>query len=116
MLPRLFIAVGLTCLATLTFTTACSSSQRRDQNYGTDKGAGYQPEAGAFTGSNDGGESDSDGDDRDDAATPLPDHAFLDVPTAQSETGDVTESDAGVESDVTAETDASLEPDASITP
>jgi hypothetical protein len=34
-------------LAALALAT-CSSSQRRDQNYGTDAGAGYRPEAAAF--------------------------------------------------------------------
>jgi hypothetical protein len=48
---RLAIAFGLplvAALAALALVT-CSSSQRRDQNYGTDAGAGYQPEAASFT-------------------------------------------------------------------
>jgi hypothetical protein len=45
------IAFALPLVAALAaFALAtCSSSQRRDQFYGTDAGAGYQPEAAGFT-------------------------------------------------------------------
>ncbi len=51
MVPRPFIPIGLTSLAVLLFmgSMACSSSQRRDQNYGSDAGASYRPEAAVFT-------------------------------------------------------------------
>lgn len=59
MLPRLSKAIGLACLAVLCFAIpiACSSSQRRDQYYGTNEGADYQPEAGVF------GDAEGDADD-----------------------------------------------------
>jgi len=48
---RLATAFGLALVTTLAALTlgACSSSQRRDQFYGTDAGAGYQPEAATFS-------------------------------------------------------------------
>jgi len=50
MLPRLSVALGLAFLATLPALCGCSSSQRRDKNYGTDAGANYQiPDAASFS-------------------------------------------------------------------
>jgi hypothetical protein len=48
---RFAVAFGFALLAALSALAlgACSSSQRRDQSYGTDAGAGYQPEAAAFS-------------------------------------------------------------------
>ena len=52
MLPRLSVALGLAFLATLPALCGCSSSQRRDKNYGTDAGANYQiPDAAHFSSS-----------------------------------------------------------------
>ena len=49
MLPRLPVVFGLALLATLPALGGCSSSNRRDQFYGTDTGANYQiPDAAAF--------------------------------------------------------------------
>jgi hypothetical protein len=51
MLPRLPVVFGLALLATLPALCGCSSSNRRDQFYGTDTGANYQiPDAAVFTG------------------------------------------------------------------
>ena len=50
MLPRLPVVFGLALLATLPALGGCSSSNRRDQFYGTDTGANYQiPDAAAFS-------------------------------------------------------------------
>jgi hypothetical protein len=50
MLPRLPVVFGLALLATLPALGGCSSSNRRDQFYGTDAGANYQiPDAAAFS-------------------------------------------------------------------
>jgi hypothetical protein len=50
MLPRLPVVLGLVFLATLPALCGCSSSNRRDQYYGTDTGANYQiPDAAVFT-------------------------------------------------------------------
>ena len=50
MLPRLPIFFGLACLALLPVLGGCSSSQRKDQNYGTNAGADYQiPDAATFS-------------------------------------------------------------------
>jgi hypothetical protein len=50
MLPRLPVVFGLALLATLPALGGCSSSNRRDQFYGTDAGANYQiPDAAVFS-------------------------------------------------------------------
>jgi hypothetical protein len=50
MLPRLPVVFGLALLATMPALGGCSSSNRRDQFYGTDAGANYQiPDAAAFS-------------------------------------------------------------------
>jgi hypothetical protein len=50
MLPRLPVGFGLALLATLSALGGCSSSNRRDQFYGTDAGANYQiPDAAVFS-------------------------------------------------------------------
>jgi hypothetical protein len=50
MLPRLPVVFGLALLATLPALGGCSSSNRRDQFYGTDTGANYQiPDAAVFS-------------------------------------------------------------------
>jgi hypothetical protein len=50
MLPRLSVALGLAFLAALPALCGCSSSQRRDQSYGTDAGANYQiPDSANFS-------------------------------------------------------------------
>ena len=52
MLPRLPVMLGLAFLAVLPALalSGCSSSHRRDQNFGTDVGADYQiPDAASFT-------------------------------------------------------------------
>jgi len=47
---RLSVALGLAFLATLPALAGCSSSQRHDQNLGTDAGVGYQiPDAANFS-------------------------------------------------------------------
>ena len=52
MLPRLPVVFGLALLATLPALGGCSSSNRRDQFYGTDAGADYQiPDAAVFSNS-----------------------------------------------------------------
>ena len=49
MLPRLSLALGLAFLAALPALCGCSSSHRRDQNYGTDAGTDFQiPDAAGF--------------------------------------------------------------------
>jgi hypothetical protein len=49
MLPRLSAALGFAFLAALAALCGCSSSQRRDQSFGTDAGANYQiPDAANF--------------------------------------------------------------------
>jgi hypothetical protein len=81
MLPRLLIAIGLSGLIALCIAapTACSSSPRRDQNYGTDKGADYRPEAGVFNesddaqGDDDAGDATDSTDDTQSADAPGPD-------------------------------------------
>ena len=65
---RLLIALGLAGLAGITAITACSSSQRRDQKYGTNEGADYSPEAGVFGESDDALNDDALNDDASDAA------------------------------------------------
>ena len=69
MLRRLLIVIGLAGLAWVTAITACSSSQRRDQNYGSDLGSDYSPEAGVF-GDTDDALNDDANDDANDAAEP----------------------------------------------
>ena len=50
MLPRLPVVFGLALLATMPALGGCSSSNRRDQFYGTDAGANYQiPDAAVFS-------------------------------------------------------------------
>ena len=50
MLPRLPVVFGLALLAALPALGGCSSSNRRDQFYGTDAGANYQiPDAAVFS-------------------------------------------------------------------
>ena len=49
MLPRLPVVFGLALLATLPALCGCSSSNRRDQSYGTDAGANYHPDAAVFS-------------------------------------------------------------------
>jgi hypothetical protein len=50
MLPRLPVVFGLALLATLPALGGCSSSNRRDQFYGTDAGTNYQiPDAAVFS-------------------------------------------------------------------
>ena len=52
MLLRLPVALGLACLTLLPALVGCSSSHRKDVNYGTDAGANYQiPEAATFANS-----------------------------------------------------------------
>ena len=49
MLPRLLVVLGPAFLAFLPALCGCSSSHRRDKNYGTDLGANYQiPDAANF--------------------------------------------------------------------
>ncbi|HJX64288.1 MAG TPA: hypothetical protein VJ860_10110 [Polyangia bacterium] len=63
MLPRLSLALGLAFLAALPALCGCSSSRRRDQNYGTDVGANYQiPDAAHFSSSTGADAADATGD------------------------------------------------------
>lgn len=51
MLPRLLVMLGLAFLAALPALGGCSSSHRRDQNFGTDAGTDYQiPDAAISSG------------------------------------------------------------------
>jgi hypothetical protein len=84
---------------------ACSSSQRRDKNYGTNEGSDYQPEAGVFTGSGDGGDGDLDSEaDSDDAAS-HDDQVSTDTALEPD-----AEPDAAVEVDATSEADPNTVP------
>jgi hypothetical protein len=110
MLPRLFIAIGLASLAALCVAApiACSSSQRRDQYYGTDQGSDYQPEAGVFDGSSDDAlESDDVGD----AAPQLDRPLSADAPSGLDAPARL---DAPVDLDAPAQPDAPSESDADI--
>ena len=62
MLLRLPVALGLACLTLLPALVGCSSSHRKDVNYGTDAGANYQiPEAATFANSGEtGAETDAE--------------------------------------------------------
>jgi len=101
MLRRLLVVIGLWVLAGVVATAGCSSSQRRDQNYGSDEGSDYSPEAGVF------GESDDAGnDDASDATDPSDATYSPDQPqSAESLTGPNV-----------AQPENASEPDAEITP
>jgi hypothetical protein len=102
MLRRLLIVIGLAGLAGGTAITACSSSQRRDQNYGSEVGSDYSPEAGVFGESED-ALSDDAGDGGDAAQTP---DATYSTDRAQAEES---KTDG-------AQPNAAAEPDADLTP
>jgi hypothetical protein len=95
MLPRLPIFVGLACFALLSVLGGCSSSKRKDQNYGTNAGSDYQiPDAATFSSQGDADvddaleDSDGDGpwDSGSDSAAERPEDSGSDV--AADETRD----------------------------
>lgn len=109
MLPRLSVAIGLACLAVLGVVApfACSSSSRRDQWYGTNEGADYQPEAGVFTG--DGGDLSSE------AGSVEAGSDEVTSPDSQT-SPDTVAPDAAAQLDADTEADAPAEADADTVP